>query len=214
VPERSNGAVLKAADRRKAVREFKSHPRRSYSGGRIRTVLVRSLAFIFVLVALGVLGGLVATLASGAPAAASPDPLPTTANETTTLFSTQTTTIVQTTTVATTVTVTVSPRPVYLLRPKDGAAIKLSARQLLRFLWLKPDQATYYDFQLYRGTKKILNAFSIRPWYTLAKRWTYLNKPYALSAGTYKWYVWPGLGMRSARAYGALLGSRTFRIVP
>jgi hypothetical protein len=28
VPERSNGAVLKTADRRKAVREFKSHPRR------------------------------------------------------------------------------------------------------------------------------------------------------------------------------------------
>ncbi len=28
VPERSNGAVLKAADRRKAVRGFKSHPRR------------------------------------------------------------------------------------------------------------------------------------------------------------------------------------------
>ena len=29
VPERSNGAVLKTADRRKAVRGFKSHPRRS-----------------------------------------------------------------------------------------------------------------------------------------------------------------------------------------
>ena len=28
VPERSNGAVLKTADRRKAVRGFKSHPRR------------------------------------------------------------------------------------------------------------------------------------------------------------------------------------------
>src|SRR3954469_7458510 len=29
VPERPNGAVLKTADRRKAVRGFKSHPRRS-----------------------------------------------------------------------------------------------------------------------------------------------------------------------------------------
>jgi hypothetical protein len=174
---------------------------------------VRSLAFIFVLVALGALGAVVATLASGAPAAASPDP-PTTVLETTTSFSTQTTTIVQTTTVATTVTVTVTPQPVYLVRPKDGAAIKLSAKQLLRFLWLNADQATYYNLQLYRGTKRILNAFSIRPWYTLAKRWTYLKKPYVLSAGTYKWYVWPGLGIRSARAYGALLGSRTFRIVP
>jgi hypothetical protein len=31
VPERPNGAVLKTADRRKAVRGFKSHPRRSVS---------------------------------------------------------------------------------------------------------------------------------------------------------------------------------------
>jgi hypothetical protein len=172
---------------------------------------VRSLAFILLLAALGALGGFVATLAA---AAAAPDPPTTLPETTTTSFSTQTTTIVQTTTVATTVTVTVSPQPVYLLRPKDGAAIKLSARQLLRFRWLKADQATYYDLQLYRGTKKILNALSIRPSYTLAKRWTYLNNPYALSAGTYKWYVWPGLGMRSARTFGALLGSSTFRIVP
>ena len=32
VPEWSNGAVLKTVDRRKAVRGFKSHPRRSAYG--------------------------------------------------------------------------------------------------------------------------------------------------------------------------------------
>lgn len=177
----------------------------------IRTVLVRSLAFIHALVAFGLLGALAANM--GPLAAASTRSPPTTAPETTTVFNTtQATTVVQTSTV--TIKVTVTPKPDFLLTPKNDAAIRLNAKRRLRFTWLKADQATYYNFQLYRGTQRILSAFSIRPSYTFAKRWMSPNKRYALKAGTYKWYVWPGLGMRSASKYGALLGSRTFRVVP
>jgi hypothetical protein len=170
---------------------------------------VRSLIFILVLVALGVLGVFAASLASGAPVAASGDQLPTTVRETTTRFNTtQATTIVQTT------PGTVLPKPVYLLAPKDGAVIRLSARRLLRFIWLGEDRATYYNFQLYRGTKRILGVLPTRPSYQLAKRWTYLGAPYALKTGTYAWYVWPGFGKRIDAEHGALLGSSTFRVVP
>jgi hypothetical protein len=174
---------------------------------------VRSLAFISVLVALGALGAYVASFASGASATPIANSRATTTPETTTWDTTQTTTIVQDTTVTNSVTLIVSG-PNLLLTPKDGAAISLKRKGPLRFTWLKPDQATYYNFQLYHGAKKILNASPIRPSYTLAKRWTYLNTRYALKAGTYKWYVWPGFGMRSAAEYGALLGSYTFRVVP
>jgi hypothetical protein len=176
----------------------------------IRTVLVRSLAFILVLVALGLLGALAANM--GSLASASTKAPPTTVPETTVFSTAQTTTVVQTSTV--TITVTITPKPGFLLTPKDDAAIRLSAKRRLRFTWLNADQATYYSFQVYRGTQKILSAFPIRPAYALARRWTYLSKRYALKAGTYEWYVWPGFGMRSASTYGPLLGSRTFRVVP
>jgi hypothetical protein len=171
----------------------------------IRTVLVRSPAFILVLVALGLLGALAANM--GSLASASTKAPPTTVPETTVFSTAQTTTVVQT-------LVTITPKPGFLLTPKDDAAIRLGAKRRLMFTWLNADQATYYSFQLYRGTQKILSAFSIRPAYALARRWTYLSKRYALKAGTYEWYVWPGFGMRSASTYGPLLGSRTFRVVP
>jgi hypothetical protein len=178
---------------------------------------VRSLAFILVLAALGALGAYAASFASGASAASTTNSLVTAMPETTTWETTQTaqTTIVQDTTVTNSVIVkTVITGPGLLLTPRDGAVIRLKTKRLLRFTWLKPDQATYYSLQLYRGTKMILSVSPIRPSYTLAKRWTYRSTDYALRAGTYNWYVWPGFGLRSAAQDGALLGSSTLRVVP
>ena len=42
--------------------------------------------------------------------------------------------------------------------------------------------------------------------------WRYEGKRYTLAAGTYHWYVWPGVGVRSAGRYGPLMGDRLFTL--
>ena len=39
------------------------------------------------------------------------------------------------------------------------------------------------------------------------------GRRYRLTPGRYRWYVWPGLGARSAKRYGSVLGSSSFVIV-
>ena len=40
----------------------------------------------------------------------------------------------------------------------------------------------------------------------------YKSKKRALSRGNYRWYVYPGLGKRSANRYGPLIGSSDFYV--
>ena len=47
----------------------------------------------------------------------------------------------------------------------------------------------------------------------LRRRWKYQKRTYTLSAGSYRWYVWPGFGARAEIDYGELLGSSSFTIV-
>jgi len=86
--------------------------------------------------------------------------------------------------------------------------------------------ATYYNLQLYVGVgnafrrvasvdisgRKILSAWPLKPHYRLKKAWKW-NKKRALSRGHYRWYVYPGLGKRSANKYGPLIGSSDFYVV-
>lgn len=75
--------------------------------------------------------------------------------------------------------------------------------------WTPVKKATYYNVQLIRG-RKVLSAWPARPGFRLRRTWTYNGRRYRLRPGVYRWYVWPGLGRRSAADFGRLLGSSTF----
>jgi len=96
-----------------------------------------------------------------------------------------------------------------LLAPRAGA--RVTSPPLFR--WRRVPRASYYNVQLFRGSVKILSAWPTRTRLQLRARWTYLGRQRRLTAGTYRWYVWPGYGKASLRRYGRLLGGSTFRVV-
>jgi hypothetical protein len=87
--------------------------------------------------------------------------------------------------------------------------------------------ATYYNVQLYFGVgnafrrvasvnvsgRKVLSAWPLQPRYRLKKAWKWNKKKRALARGHYRWYVYPGLGKRSANKYGQLIGASDFYVV-
>jgi hypothetical protein len=70
--------------------------------------------------------------------------------------------------------------------------------------WRARPGARYYNFQLYRNGRKVLSAWPRRTRYTLRATWRFHRKTYKLTAGRYRWYVWPGYGPRSRHRYGRL----------
>jgi len=108
--------------------------------------------------------------------------------------------------IARTVTVPTASR---LLAPAAGA--RLSAPPLLR--WRPVARATYYNVQIWRSGRKILSVWPGRTQYRVRSSWRFGGASYRLTPGRYRWYVWPGLGARSAARYGRLLGQSTFVIV-
>jgi hypothetical protein len=107
------------------------------------------------------------------------------------------------------VLVTATPQAVLLLAPRDGA--RLSRPPVLA--WARIAEASYYNVQLWRGSIKILSAWPTKTRLTLARRWQYGGRRFSLTPGTYRWYVWPGLGARADKSYGPVLGVRMFTIV-
>ena len=67
--------------------------------------------------------------------------------------------------------------------------------------------------QLFRGTAKLLSVWPTKPSLLLSKGWKYRGKRYRLTQGTYRWYVWPGIGPKADSKYGPLLGTSSFAIV-
>jgi HYR domain-containing protein len=100
------------------------------------------------------------------------------------------------------------PRALALLAPKPGTVLRPGSRP--RLAWRKVRRATYYNVQLYRGMEKVLSAWPSVPRFRLHKEWGYSGRRQTLTAGVYRWYVWPGFGPRSRRRYGALLGKSAF----
>jgi hypothetical protein len=96
-----------------------------------------------------------------------------------------------------------------LVRPAPGA--QMQRPPLLR--WKRVANADYYNVQIFRGGRKILSAWPTRTRLRLHRAWRYAGHRRRLTPGTYRWYVWPGYGRRARRAYGAVLGIRTFTIV-
>ena len=102
-----------------------------------------------------------------------------------------------------------TPKVELLSSPKQNQ--RVTAAPLLR--WVPAKNASYYNVQLWRGKLKVLSVWPSTTHFQLAASWTYEHKKQKLLPGTYRWYVWPGLGARAAVRYGALLGSRTFVVV-
>jgi hypothetical protein len=93
-----------------------------------------------------------------------------------------------------------------LLSPQRRAIV--SAPPLLR--WTPVRGARYYNVQLFRGSRKLLSAWPRRASLQLQWKWRFRGKRYRLKPATYRWYVWPGKGARSARRYGERIGARSF----
>jgi hypothetical protein len=105
-----------------------------------------------------------------------------------------------------------------LVAPSKGAVVTTPPT----LKWIAVAGATYYNVQLWRVSSsgqakaakkgKILTAWPKTTSFKLQKRWKLGGKTYSLTPGRYKWYVWPGLGKRSANKYGPPIGESSFTV--
>jgi hypothetical protein len=114
------------------------------------------------------------------------------------------------------VAVVVVGKHLLLRRPANGATL---SRLPILFGWEPVDEADYYNFQVWvaatlRGEKKLGSWWPTKPTFQLKARWTYNGHRYRLQKGCYRWYVWPGIGAKSAARYGELLGQSEFCFKP
>jgi hypothetical protein len=87
---------------------------------------------------------------------------------------------------------------------------RVTSRPLLR--WRPTRGASYYHVQLFRGSKRLLVAWPLRPQLVLPSRWRYAGRAYRLRPGRYRWYAWAGFGRRSQSRYRPL-GDARFVVV-
>ena len=59
------------------------------------------------------------------------------------------------------------------------------------FVWAAEPGANAYEFQLFRGDHRIYRARVRAPRVVLPGRWRQATRTYALTAASYRWYVWP-----------------------
>jgi hypothetical protein len=102
-----------------------------------------------------------------------------------------------------------APKRAALTKPALGARVKTPPL----LAWRPVSKATYYNVQLFLGGQKILTVWPKVTSFQLPRSWRFAGRTYRLRPGTYRWYVWPGFGARSASRYGKLLGSRTFVVI-
>ena len=76
--------------------------------------------------------------------------------------------------------------------------------------WAPVKGASYYNVQIYRGSRKVLSIWPKQPKLALPRTWSYDGKADRLAPGHYRWYVWPGHGALRAAHYGRLLGGNSF----
>ncbi len=95
-----------------------------------------------------------------------------------------------------------------LYAPAPGARVKPGAM----LAWTASAGATYYNVQLFRNGTKVLSTWPVRARFRLPGSWTFAGRHYRLQRGSYKWYVWPGIGPRAKARYGKLLGGSTFAV--
>jgi hypothetical protein len=71
--------------------------------------------------------------------------------------------------------------------------------------------ASYYNLQLYRGSKRIYAAWPTRHQLGLSASWKWAGRVFRLTPDRYHWYVWAGFGPRKSAQY-RLVGSARFVI--
>jgi hypothetical protein len=98
------------------------------------------------------------------------------------------------------------PRASALELPAPGARVTAPPR----LVWTPRRGANFYNVQVFRGTQKVLSAWPRRARLQLTTAWSYGGRTYRLTPGDYRWYVWPGIGLRSKARYGPLLGDSRF----
>jgi hypothetical protein len=103
---------------------------------------------------------------------------------------------------------TVSGRASRILSPRYGAVV--GSPPLID--WTSVGSATYYNMQLWREGRKILSVWPSNSSYRLRADWRFGSRHYALRQATYRVYVWPGFGAKSAADYGGLLGWTSFTV--
>jgi hypothetical protein len=113
------------------------------------------------------------------------------------------------------VTIVAVPNRSVLISPGHGAGV--SRPPLLT--WRRIPGATYYNVQLFRvsanGTRaKVLSTWPAQTRLQLRRTWRYGGRTQRLTAGTYEWYLWAGLGSRAAETYSGLLGWTRFNVRP
>jgi hypothetical protein len=101
-----------------------------------------------------------------------------------------------------------TPKRQLLTAPRDGAKVKKPPK----LVWI--GKASFFNVQLFRGNTKVLSAWPTKTTYVLKKTWKYEKRRYRMSAGVYRWYVWPAFGTRSKPEYGGLLGTSSFTYAP
>jgi len=98
-------------------------------------------------------------------------------------------------------------------KAKAKAKAKQQANAKARSLtWRAQPKAKYYNLQLFRNGRKLLSAWPTAAHYTLKSTWRYRGHTHKLTAGGYRWYVWPGYGPRSAHRYGHLLAKGAVKL--
>jgi hypothetical protein len=107
-----------------------------------------------------------------------------------------------------------------LYSPARGAVV--TSPPLLA--WREVPGASYYNLIVYYGVKnafrhvasvtvsgrKVLSTWPLKPRYRMKKVWKFKGKQRTLARGRYRWYVYPGIGKRTAHKYGPLIGSSDF----
>jgi hypothetical protein len=106
--------------------------------------------------------------------------------------------------------VSVAGLPKVLTLRKTPYIPRAAQKPILR--WAAVRGATYYNVQLFRGSKRILALWPSGHQVGLPTTWKWAGKRYRLGQGRYRWYVWAGIGRRSFANYKTL-GSAQF-IVP
>ncbi len=60
-----------------------------------------------------------------------------------------------------------------------------------RFAWAPVNGAVGYRFELFRGSKQVLDVRTKTPAYELPGQWQHAGRTETLTKGDYRWYVWP-----------------------
>ena len=106
--------------------------------------------------------------------------------------------------------VSVAGLPKILTLRKTRFVPRAAPNPILR--WQRVRGASYYNVQLFRGSKRIYSAWPRTHQVGLPTTWKWSGHRFRLRPGRYRWYVWAGFGLRKLAHYSAV-GSTSF-VVP